>query len=323
MESRLKQKRVKLHKRKWFWPVFFLAPYVILYLAFSLFPIVHSFIISLFDWKVLGESVFVGFKNYIDLLTSDRFFLKSLGNTLLLMAMYIPASILAALLLSNLIYSKGVRFKRFFQVSYFLPNVTTSVAVGLMFALIFDWQTGILNNLLVNLGLIGEGVNWLGQPGTARFVTALMLFWGYFGYCNVFYLAGLSAIPEELYEAARLDGASGWQTLRRITIPMLRPTTRFLIITSIISGSQVVEEPMLLLNGWASVGQAVGGPDRSCLTAVWYLYDVAFGRNSNMEYSKGAAIGYLTFIFILLVVGAWQLASKLIAKRRGEVADDA
>lgn len=316
------EKTVRKKKSKLFWPIFFLAPYCILYLVFSAFPIVHSFVISLFDWKVLGDTVFVGLKNYIYLLTEDKFFLKSLGNTLLLMVMYIPASIITALVLSNLIYSKGVRFKRFFQVSYFLPNVTTSVAVGLMFALIFDWQTGILNELLMNMGLLNEGINWLGTPGTARFVTALMLFWGYFGYCNVFYLSGLAGIPEELYEAATLDGAGAWQTLRHITIPMLKPITSFLIMTSIISGSQVVEEPMLLLNGWATVGQAVGGPGRSCLTAVWYLYDIAFGRNSNMEYSRGAAIGYLTFIFIMAIVLAWRGISHLIAVRKGEADED-
>ena len=91
------------------------------------------------------------------------------------------------------------------------------------------------------------------------------------------------------------------------------PISKFLIITSVIAGSQIVEEPMLLLNGWATVGNAVGGPGRSCLTAVWYLYDTAFGKSGQMNYSKGAAIGYLTFIFIMLIVSAWNL----INKRRG------
>lgn len=294
--------KVKITKRKWFWPLMFLLPYCVIYLIFSAFPIIHSFIISIFDWKVMGGSTFVGLKNYIELLTTDKWFLKSLFNTALLMVMYIPASIIVALLLSNLIFTKGVRFKKYFQLAYFLPHVTTAVAIGLMFALIFDWQTGILNKLLLQLGLINEGLNWLGTPGLARFVTALMLFWSYFGYCTIFYLSGLSGIPEELYEAAKLDGAGDFHILRYITIPMLKPITQFLVITSIISGSQIVEEPMLLLNGWATVGNAVGGPERSCLTAVWYLYDTAFGKNSMMNYSKGAAIGYLTFVFIMIIV---------------------
>ena len=310
----MRQAMVKPIRRKSFWPAFFLLPYCAIYLVFGAFPIVHSFIISLTDWQLMGETTFVGLRNYVQLLTVDKWYLKSLFNTGLLMAMYIPVSVAVALLLSNLIYSKGVRFRKFFQLAYFLPHVTTAVAIGLMFALIFDWQTGILNKILLQLGLAGEGLNWLGTPALARVVTALMLFWSYFGYCTIFYLSGLSGIPEEMYEAATLDGASSWQVLRFVTIPLLKPITKFLVITSIISGSQVVEEPMLLLNGWATVGNAIGGPGRACLTAVWYLYDTAFGKSGGMNYSKGAAIGYLTFVFIMLIV----LARNVVSKRRGE-----
>ena len=196
--------------------------------------------------------------------------------------------------------------------------MTTAVAVGLMFALIFDWQTGMLNAVLLKLGVIAEGINWLGTPGTARFVTGLMLFWTYFGYCTVFYLSGMAGIPEDLYEAATLDGANRRQLLRHITLPMLRPTTTFLLLTSFISGSQIMAEPQLLLNGWASVGQTVGGPDRSCLTIVWYLYDTAFGNGTRLQYGKGAAIGYLSFVLIMTVVFVWNTIQKMLAKRRGD-----
>lgn len=306
------------NSRKWLWPLFFLAPYCILYLVFNAFPVVYSFAISLTDWRLLNEPKFVGLDNYIQLVTVDKWFWKSIFNTGLLMLLYIPASIIVALLLSNLIYSKGVRFKKFFQLAYFLPHITTAVAIGLMFALIFDWQTGVLNQILIQAGLLDEGLNWLGTPGLARFVTGLMLFWSYFGYCTIFYLAGLSAIPEEMHEAATLDGANAWQELRHVTIPMLKSITNFLVVTSIISGSQIVEEPMLLLNGWATVGAAVGGPQRSCLTAVWYLYDIAFGKSGKMDYSKGAAIGYLTFLIIMTFV----LIRNIIAKRRNRDEQD-
>lgn len=298
---------------------FFLAPFLILYLVFGLFPIVYSFFISLTNWSFGKESSFVGLDNYIQLITSDPYFWKSIGNTLLLMVLYIPASLVAALLLANLIFQRKTRFKKFFQIAFFLPNVTTAVAIGLMFALIFDWQTGMLNTWLINWGILDEGINWLGQPGTARFVTGLMLFWAYFGYCTVFYLAGMAGIPEDLYEAATLDGANRKQILWHITLPMLRPTTTFLLLTSFISGSQVMAEPQLLLNGWASVGQTVGGPDRSCLTVVWYLYDTAFGNGTNLQYGKGAAIGYLSFLLIMIVVFTWNSLQKVIARRRGDL----
>lgn len=297
----------------------FLAPFVILYLVFGLYPIVYSFFISLTDWTFGKQTNFVGLANYISLITNDPYFWKSVGNTLLLMLLYIPASLVVALLLANLIYQKKTRFKKFFQVAFFLPNVTTAVAVGLMFALIFDWQTGMLNAVLVKLGLISEGINWLGTPGTARFVTGLMLFWTYFGYCTVFYLSGMAGISEDLYEAATLDGANRRQILWHITLPMLRPTTTFLLLTSFISGSQIMAEPQLLLNGWATVGQTVGGPDRSCLTIVWYLYDTAFGNGTRLQYGKGAAIGYVSFVLIMIVVFAWNGLQRVLAKRRGDL----
>lgn len=298
--------------------IIFLLPFAVLYLAFGIYPIIQSFLISLTDWTFGKERSFVGLENYFSLITGDKYFWKSVFNTLLLMLLYIPGSLAAAVLLAHLIFQKRTRCKRLFQVMFFLPNVTTSVAVGLMFALIFDWQTGILNAKLVDLGIISEGVNWLGLANPARFVTGLMLFWTYFGYCTVFYLAGMSGIPEELFEASSLDGATKWQQLRLITLPLIRPTTKFLLMTSFMSGCQIMAEPQLLLSGWATVGQTVGGPDRACLTTVWYLYDTAFGNGVNLQYGKGAAIGYLLFLLIMIVVFGWNGIQRVLHTGRGE-----
>lgn len=314
----MKKKRKSIIARRGKYAAAFLAPALILHVIFGLYPIIYSFFISLTDWTFGQDVHFVGFSNYMQLIKADPYFWKSIGNTLMLMAMYIPVSLIVALLLANLIFQKGTRFKRFLQISFFLPNVTNAVAIGLIFALLFDWQTGVLNQTLIQLGIIKEGINWLGQAGTARLVTAFMLFWAYFGYCIVFYLAGMSAISEDLYEAAKLDGANGWQLLTRITLPQLKPTTSFLLLTSFISGSQVMAEPQLLLNGWASGGQAVGGPDRACLTVVWYLYDVAFGNGTKLQYGKGAAIGYVSFVLIMGCVLIWNVVQGVLAKRRGD-----
>lgn len=314
----MKKKRKGIIARRGKYAAAFLAPALILHVIFGLYPIIYSFFISLTDWTFGQDVHFVGFSNYVQLIKTDPYFWKSIGNTLMLMAMYIPVSLIVALLLANLIFQKGTRFKRFLQISFFLPNVTNAVAIGLIFALLFDWQTGVLNQTLIQLGVIKEGINWLGQAGTARLVTAFMLFWAYFGYCIVFYLAGMSSISEDLYEAAKLDGANGWQLLTRITLPQLKPTTSFLLLTSFISGSQVMAEPQLLLNGWASGGQAVGGPDRACLTVVWYLYDVAFGNGTKLQYGKGAAIGYVSFVLIMGCVLIWNVVQGILAKRRGD-----
>lgn len=313
-----KKKKISKLNNRTKYAVFFLAPFVILYLVFGLYPILYSFYISLTDWTFGKEIHFVGLQNYINLITTDPYFWKSVWNTLLLMVLYIPGSLAAALLLSFLIFQRRTRFKNFFQVTFFLPNVTTAVAVGLMFALMFDWQTGMINKVLMQTGIIQENINWLGTPGTARIVTGLMLFWTYFGYCTIFYLSGMAGISEDLYEAATLDGANKWQTLWYITLPNLRSTTTFLLLTSFISGSQIMAEPQLLLNGWGSVGQTVGGPDRSCLTIVWYLYDAAFGNGTTLRYGKGAAIGYISFVMIMIVVALWNSLQKAIARKRGD-----
>ncbi|MCD7722441.1 MAG: sugar ABC transporter permease [Clostridiales bacterium] len=299
--------------------LFFLAPFTILFIIFGLYPMLSSLQISLTDWTFGSEANFIGLENYKNLIFNDPLFWKSVLNTLILMALYIPLSLVVALLLANLIFQKHTKFKRFFQVAFFLPNVTTTVAIGLIFALIFDWQTGFINSTLLKWGVIDEAINWLGQPDTARSVTGLMLFWAYFGYCIVFYLAGMAGISEDLYEAAMIDGAGRWKLLTKITLPNLRSTTSFLLMTSFISGSQVMAEPQLLLNGWASVGQVVGGPERSCLTVVWYLYDVAFGNGTTLRYGKGAAIGYLSFILVMLVVFMWRRVQAVLAKRRGDI----
>lgn len=314
----MKRKKKGITAKRGKYAAAFLAPALLLHVLFGLYPIIYSFFISLTDWTFGQDIHFIGLKNYMHLIMEDPYFWKSVGNTLMLMAMYIPISLLVALLLANLIFQKGTRFKRFLQVSFFLPNVTNAVAVGLIFALLFDWQTGVINQSLIHLGIIKEGINWLGEAGTARIVTAFMLFWAYFGYCIVFYLAGMSAISEDLYEAGKLDGANGWQLLTRITLPQLRPTTRFLLLTSFISGCQVMAEPQLLLNGWASGGQAVGGPDRACLTVVWYLYDTAFGNGTRLQYGKGAAIGYVSFVLIMGCVFMWNILQGVQAKRRGD-----
>ena len=316
--TKTKQQKKLFNGAKHAW--MFLLPFIALYVVFGLFPIVYSFIISLTDWTFGKEVHFIGFKNYIDLIFHDKFFWLSVGNTFLLMLMYIPASLILAIFLANLIFQKETKGKRFFQIAFFAPNITTAVAVGLMFALIFDWQTGVLNGILNRFGL--ESVNWLGQPGTARFVVALMAFWGYFGYCTIFYLSGMAGISDDLYEAAMLDGANKRQMFWHITFPNLKQTTSFLLITSIISGAQIMEEPQLLLNGWATVGQTVGGPGRSCLTIVWYLYDTAFGGSGALQYGKGATIGYVSFVILMVVIFGFQAISGAVKKARGKNEDE-
>lgn len=275
----------------------FTAPYLILYLIFGLFPILFTLGISFTDWTGIGEFQFVGLKNYRKLFTNDPLFLKSIGNTVILMIGYIPVLLVGGLLLATTIFDKALRGKRFFQLSNFLPYITTPVAIGLVFSLLFDWSTGIINRLLMQAGLLSEELNWLGDASLARIVVIIMVIWKLLGYHMIIFLAGLTNISADIYEAAKVDGAGKMQEFIYITIPMMKNILAFLLITDIINGFQLVEEPMLLFTGWMGTGGLVGGPDKSCYTAIWNMYNTAFVTKMNL--SQGSAIAYGVFLFII------------------------
>lgn len=286
-------------KKRWV-PYAFLSPYVLFYAVFGLFPIVFSFYVSLTSWDGIGNKTFVGLDNYKFLFNPDSYFFKSVLNTLLFVVLTLPVQMALGLAIATLLYSRWVKWKGFFQLINFLPYIVTPVAVGLMFNLLFDWQAGFVNKALIALGVIHEGIYWLGEPLYARMVIVIMLIWKGFGYTMVFYLAGLANVPKDLHEAAQVDGAGPARTFFSITLPLLKPVTVFIVITGIIGGFQLLEEPMLLLggSGMGSSVAVIGGPNRCCLTTVWNMYDTAFG--STTRYGLGAAIAYGLCLIIAL-----------------------
>lgn len=276
------------------YPYLFLLPFFTIYIAFNLFPIIYSFVISLTKWDGVNPSVFVGFDNYIRLFTSDPLFYKSLWNTIVLIVIAIPLQLGCGLLMAVLLKDYFRKARGAFQFINYTPNITTPVAIGLVFAILFDTRIGTVNQLLMSLGITTDYIDWLGQPFTAMAVVVLLLVWKYFGYMMVMFMAGLSGISDDLYESASIDGAGWWKKFTKITIPMLKDTFMFLITTSIIGGLQLFAEPQLL---FSRVGGVTGGPDRSCLTSIWYIYDTAFKR---FDFGYGAAVAYGLFIIILL-----------------------
>lgn len=279
------------------WPYIFIAPYLISFTAFFIYPTIFSFFISITDWdSLMGEAnrQFVGLSNFIQLFTKDALFYKALANTFIFMIVYIPILILGGLGLAVMLYKLNSS-RRFFQTVNILPYITTPVAIGVIFSFMFDWSTGIVNKILIEVGVISEGINWLGTPWTARIVVILMIIWKNMGYYLLIYLAGLSTVPKEIHEAAKVDGANSWQAFWQITFPFLKPITIFLVVTSVISGFQLFDEPYLLF----STAQApIGGPERSCLTAMIYFFDKTFKSSTKLGY--GAAISYGLFMVILL-----------------------
>lgn len=275
-----------------FWPVVFIAPFIIFFFTFNLFPIIYSFFLSFTDWNGIGEKVFVGLDNYIRIFTKDATFLKSLWNTLYIMVLGFPISVFLGLLIAAFL-SNLKKFRNLFQTINFLPYITTPVAIGLIFTFLFDWNTGIINRIIEFFG--GEGINWLGNAKFAPIVIGIMIIWKCTGYYMALYLAGITSISTDIYEAAKVDGAGTVKTFFKITMPLLKPITIFITITSLIYALQLFDEPNLMFN--VSTTSIIGGPDRSCLTMVWNFYDVAFGSTARLGY--GSAVSSTLFIIIV------------------------
>lgn len=275
-----------------FWPVVFIAPFIIFFFTFNLFPIIYSFFLSFTDWNGIGEKVFVGLDNYIRIFTKDATFLKSLWNTLYIMMLGFPISVFLGLLIAAFL-SNLKKFRNLFQTINFLPYITTPVAIGLIFTFLFDWNTGIINRIIEFFG--GEGINWLGNAKFAPIVIGIMIIWKCTGYYMALYLAGITSISTDIYEAAKVDGAGTVKTFFKITMPLLKPITIFITITSLIYALQLFDEPNLMFN--VSTTSIIGGPDRSCLTMVWNFYDVAFGSTARLGY--GSAVSSTLFIIIV------------------------
>lgn len=263
----------------------FIAPFFIIFAIFQLYPILYSLYLSFSDWDGFGEPAYVGLENYRRL-TSDPFFFKSIQNTFLIWVISITPQLPLALTLAFILNERFIRGKHFFRAVFYFPNIVTPVTIGVLFNLLFDWQTGAVNKLLMTLHIADQPINWLGEPSLARVLVAGVMTWQWFGYNMLLYIAGLQSIPEELPDAARVDGANSFQIATGILIPLLRPVILFTVITSIIGGMQIFDVPFTLTGT---------GPNNSTLTMVMYLYQTAFER---AQYGYGAAIAYAIFVLI-------------------------
>ena len=292
-----KPKNALMNRKIKKWPYLFLAPFVLSYLAFFLYPIAYSFVISLYRWNVLEpDHIFLGLGNYAKLFTTDPFFMKSVLNTVKIMGFTIPLLLLVGVLLARFLFEEKIHGRRFFQTANFLPYITTPVAVAIIFNLMFDQKVGIVNELLVKLGIFDAGINWLAAPPfMQQGMLILMLVWEFAGYYMLMYLAGMSAIPGDIYEAAMVDGASKFRIFRSITLPLLKNTTVFLTITSIISMFQLMDQPYLLLRGFGQ--STVQSLERPLMTVMVNFMDqsLSLGR-----FGYGASITYGLFVIIAL-----------------------
>lgn len=269
--------------RKYGMAYLFIAPVVLASVVFLLGPMLTSLWWSLNDYSGLQPPVFVGLKNYIELLTDDAIFREALWNTtkfvLLGMSLGPTLGLLTALMLNE-----NVKFQAFFRTAYFLPVMTSLVVVSTLWRVLYNKQ-GLLNVGLTALGL--PAVGWLSDPNVALFSVVLASVWQGFGFETVVFLAALKAIPRELYEAAMIDGAGAWARFWNVTLPQLRPVVLFAYIVGIIGSYQVFDQVFVM---------TAGGPIHATTTVVFYL----FGKFQDLRLGYASAIAYI--LFVILVV---------------------
>lgn len=266
----------------------FLAPAMLLITIFFFAPVIAGFALSLtdFDLYTLGDPHdvrVVGLRNYRELLGSDIFW-TALGNTLYFALAGGPLTVAVSLGAALLVNARLTRFKALFRTIYFAPVVTTLVAVAIVFKYIYHPRFGMLNRFLDTIGL-GQP-DWLGNPKLAMFAIILLAVWKGFGYTMIIFIAGLQQIPEELYEAARVDGAGAWRQFRHVTLPMLAPTFLFVGIVVAIGQLQIFAEPYVMTRG---------GPLNKTVTMVMLMYEQGF-RFWEMGYA--AAVAFVLFLVI-------------------------
>ena len=271
------------------WAYIFVSIPVIGLLVFSLIPILFSGWVSLHNWDMLSpvaDMPWVGLDNYIYLLTSDTVFRQALGNTFIFVVGGVGSNVALGLGFALLLNSR-LKGQTLWRVLYFLPVITAPLALGVMFAFIFNRNYGLVNSILVSIGIPRQP--FLASPYQALFVIIIMAIYQYLGYYIVIFVAGLQGISQDYYDAASVDGANGWQRFWKITLPLLKPVMLFVIVTNTIGGLQVFDLV------FSSTG---GGPVNSTQTIVLHMYNTAF-KFSRM--GRASAMAFILFAIILTI----------------------
>lgn len=267
-------------------PYFFISPFYILFIIFFLFPTLFALILGFMKWNSLGTPSFFGLKNY-EHLFADPVFWHAVSNTVFYASsslfIIVPLALLEALALN----SKQLKFRTLWRVLYFAPIVTSTVAITLVFRMLYNKDFGIINQFLQALG--GLPVNWMGNVDIARFAVLGVVIWRWTGLLAVYFLAGLQSIPQELQEAAAIDGADIIQRFFYVTLPLLRPVLLFVSVIVLIGSMQIFDDPQLLTGG---------GPANATISIVQYLYTQGI---SNLLFGFASAVGLFLFVVIFIL----------------------
>lgn len=267
----------------------FLIPFFITFLFFGLYPILYTLFLSFTRYDGFSEPVFVGFSNYVKVL-KDPLFYSALKNTVFMWLIGAVPQMIFAFLLAAIFHYTPVKGKGFMRAVYYVPRLVTAVSISALVRQFLNYPSGVVNQLLLQSGLISSPINLLNEALAAQTTVGIMHWWMFFGNTMVMVMSGMTGISKDLYEAGKIDGASSWQMFWKITMPLLSPITLYVLLTSFIGGLQSFEVQQVLTGG-------LGAPQGSLVTVVMYMYNTGF-RYGNFGYA--GAIAYYLFVFIAI-----------------------
>ena len=285
----MRRRLTKKEKRENVIGYVFIAPQLVGFVLFVAFPLVFSLVLCFSEWNMIDMPELVGFANF-SAVFHDRIFWKSIGNTFIYIAIVVPLTLLSSLTLA-ILTNRKLPFMKFYRAAFFLPMVTSTVAIAMVWTFIYQADGGILNSVLAVFG-VKNLPNWLQDTVLARFAVSVVSIWLKVGYYYIIFDAGLKNIPTELYEAADIDGASPWRKVRRITVPMLSSVTFFVTVMLFIDIFNMFNEVFIM---------TAGGPDYSTYTLSMYIYFYAFkefdmGRAAVASWVLFALVGIVTVV---------------------------
>ena len=276
----------------------YLLPTLVITLIFVVYPLIMSFRMGFYEKYNYYTEVGTGFGlSTFKFVLSDPNFQKALLNTFLIVVIAVPVSMVIALAIALLLNS-GIKASKFFQAIYFLPYVTSVIAIGIVWSWLFHSDFGYINQFLSMFGI--EPIQWLNDPNMAIWALIIFNIWSGLAFKIVIFLSGLQNIDPQYYKAAQVDGTPKWKVFTRITLPLLSTTVFFLTITSVIGSFKVYNEVFALFGGKP-------GPANSCMTVVYYIYDMFYGSS---QVHKAAAASIILFVIILIITGIQMLVSK-------------
>lgn len=281
------------------WAYLFILPQLVLFVSFTAYPIVMSYVYSFYDWSGIGPMTdFVGWRNYIEIFEHALFW-NAFKNSFLYMGGTVIVQLPLALLLAIVLNDAKLKGRSIYRTVYFLPVVTITAVVGAVMHNIFASDGGLVNELLTGMGLAKEGLRWLEDAALVLWVLIGVGSWKWFGIKMVYWLAGLQAIPQDLYESARLDGAGRWGCLRYVTLPLLLPVGTVILLLSVVDGLHAFDLIKVMTNG---------GPGFLTEMVDLYIYRYAFGGMAGlpqMGFASAAGILFGMIVFVISLLFGW------------------